>query len=148
MSTLNKNNFHTPLSGDSQKKLMGHMLKARSEQAAAADAVGSAMVGATPLTQRTNNFKLEVFFSRVFAADETMSIDVLRAPVAGGAAASILLGGVPLVFPAGTTPGWHPLPVIAGTVLNAGDVITVTRDYTAGGAPTPLGANVVQLEPS
>jgi hypothetical protein len=146
MSTLNKNNFHTPLSGDSQVKLMGHLLKGRSEQAAAADAADGAMIGATPLTQRSNKFKLEFFCARLAAAGESMSVDVLRAPVAGGAAASILTA--PFVYDNTKAIGWHPLPVAAGTVLNAGDIITVTRDYTAGGGPTPIGANVVQLEPS
>ncbi len=146
MTTLNNRDLHTPLGKNSIEKIMGHLLKARSEQATAADAAGGAMAGATPLTQRTNRFKLQFFCGALAAADEEMSIDVLRTPVEGGAAASIL--SAPFVYDDTKAVGWHDLPVEDGTVLNAGDIITVTRDYTAGGAPTPIGANVVQLEPS
>lgn len=146
MSTLNNNDFHTPLAKVSQEKLRGHMLRGRSEQAAAATAAGGAMVGATPLTQRSNKFKLQLFVARLAAAGESLTVDVLRAPVAGGAAASILTA--PYVYDSTKQLGWIDLPVAAGVVLNAGDVITVSRTYAAGGGPTPIGPNVVQLEPS
>lgn len=144
MSTLKNKDFHSPMNSATIRKIVGHLNKIQHEQAVAADATASVFVGGGPLKQSGVIEDIYFISSIVAGAGESMTIDVLRNGV------SILTGVYTFNATAPNAPdkqvSFKSLLTPAGRALNVGDVITVTRDYTVGGTPTPMAHNAVVLE--
>lgn len=145
MSVLTKTQFHTPLTGLNIERLMGVILRMQHPQAAAASASAS-LLGV--VTQSGELRSLTVLSAAIAASGESMTIDVLKNGV------SIMLGGTPFTINATTVPAGDvrkqkelkALVDPAKLSFLAGDILTVTRVYTAGGGPTPMTATVVIAE--
>lgn len=142
MSIIKNKDLHPPMNGASIRKLIGLLNRFEHEQTAAASAAGTVIPGTNPVKQ--DHIIQDLFFiaTGAAAAGESMTIDVLRNGV------SILTG----VFTYDSTKtakkqlSLMNLLTAAGKKIAAGDVLTATRVYTAGGGPTPIANNAVVVE--
>ncbi len=136
MSKLVKKDLHTPFNGVTIEKVMGIMQRCVHEQAIAADDVARAMPGASPANHSGKVRSIFIVLAVLPASGETMSYDVLVNGV------SIL--SAPFVA-SDTTAKYVELTVPAAAQINEGDLVTVTRDYTAGGGPA-MTYNTIGIE--
>ena len=138
MSKVSRKSFHTPFNSQTVTLLLGHMHAAKSEQLAAADLAGSLMAGGIAKHAGKVN-SIFVQTSVVCGAGESMDIDVLKN------GASILTAPYTIDD---TTPinTQIDLPLVLDTEVAIGDVLTATRNYTAGGTATPMTSTLVQVE--
>jgi hypothetical protein len=134
---LTYKDMHTPFNSVTLKKILAVLQQGRSEQAVAATAAGAALVNGTPALYAGNIKSIFVISAAVAGVAETMTYDVL---VNG---ASVLTA--PYVFSiTSTAKAQVDLPLDPTKVAIAtGDIITVSRTYVAGGAPTMTANTVV-----
>ena len=135
MSELTRKDLHTPFNHTTISKLLGELDKGVSEQSVAADAT-LFVDRACPVDRAGNVMEAYYIQAAVAAAGESMSIDLQKNGV------TVLTA--PLVVDDTDAPGTRiPLPLSGDVDLAPGDVLTVVRDYTAGGGATPIGPNKV-----
>lgn len=133
---LNKS-FHTPFSGpDGVPEMKGMHGRVNDRQATATDAT---VKYASKHDGKVR--KAMIFVEALPAAGESMQFDILVNGVS-------ILSGTPLVTNADTTTaGWYDiLGLVATKGIKFGDVVSIFRDYTAGGGPTPMAFTEVLLE--
>lgn len=135
MAQLTKRALHTPLNAHNNRLVRAVIDQIKSKQGIAADLEDVSVVDAAGDVQW-----VEFLVEAAAASGESMVLDVLRDGV------SILDDG-PFTYDDTTgEPGVIVrLPAIPGTHLAVGEVLTISRDYTAGGAATPIGANTVMI---
>jgi hypothetical protein len=141
MSKISRRDFHTPFNSTTVTRLLGQFHAARSEQLAPADAAGVLMSGGIARHSGKLN-SLYLITSVVCGAGESMTVDVLKNGV------SILTAPYSI---GPTTPIKEHVDLMGlladpNVDIAIGDVLTTTRDYTAGGAATPMTATLVQAE--
>ena len=139
---LKKKDLHVPFTGESDNVptlvKVGAMIMAQSDkQHTAVDATTLLWVA----TQDCDIRDLYVFAGTACASGESMTFDVKKN-------GTTILSGVLTVDSTSTprTKASMMSLVGANTHLSEGDVLTVVRDYTAGGGPTPLVDTQVVLE--
>lgn len=137
MSKLVKKDLHTPFTSHTIEKLMGVIQRCTHEQAVAADDAARALPGASPARHSGKVRSVFATLAVLPASGESMSYDVL---VNG---ASILTA--PVVVDSTYTDKYIELFAIAGAQISIGDLVTVTRDYTAGGGPA-MTNNSISVE--
>lgn len=138
MSKLVKKDLHTPFTSHTIEKLMGVIQRCTHEQAVAADDAARALPGASPARHSGRVRSIFVVLAVLPASGESMSYDVL---VNG---ASILTA--PVVVDSTYTDKYIEFSVLAGGAqISIGDLVTVTRDYTAGGGPA-MTNNSISVE--
>lgn len=144
MSVLKRNDFHTPLSNVGITKLFGHVTRCRSEQTAAASLAASPLSGGNPITQDATIVDAYVISSAVAGSGESIVVDLLLNGVS-------LLSGT-YTFDSTKTAktqlklALSSMPGVGGRggpKVVAGDILTCTRTYTAGGSPTMVASAVV-----
>lgn len=140
MSTPNFDDFLSPMGEKQAAKLIGQISAQSHLQATAADLVGAYLWTAT-FPGVLNDFYVTA--SAACASGESCTFDLLKNGVS-------VLSAVGTLDSTSTNNQVNLFSKItaAGRAFTTGDVFTVTRDYTAGGGPTPLANTVVTIEPS
>lgn len=128
--TLTKKDLHTPFTSKTIEKLLAHFDKAWSEQATATDAT-LAVVNGTPVARAGKVRSIVFLADNACAAGESMVVDVLKNGVS-------ILSATFTYDSTKSANTLYELSVTTDAELAVGDVLTVSRDYTAGGGPTPL----------
>jgi len=137
MSKVSRKDLHTPFQSHVVTRLIGQMHAAKSEQLVAADLTALMAGGVAKHAGKINS--LFLVSSVACGSGESMDIDVLKNGV------SILTA--PYTIDDTTPVGEQiELPLVEHTEVAIGDILTVSRDYTAGGTPTPMTATLVQCE--
>ena len=138
---LNNKDLHTPFNTLTLKKIKSVMLRGISEQAVAASLATAGADRMTPCPQDLTIKDIYVISNLVCAAGESMTYNVLVNGVS-------ILSGVFTLDSTKAAKTQHSLKsLITGSlVLSAGDKVAVTRVYTAGGGPTPMGSNALYIE--
>lgn len=138
---LSFDQFNTPLGEKAYRKLIGKIEQESSSQVIAADSADDVLWHATFDGQVGDLFAT---IKALPAVNESMSFDVkkngtsiLTAPYV---ATSVNTTTKTIDLYASIDPAKRSFVV--------GDVFTVTRDYTAGGGPTPIANNTVYIEPT
>lgn len=131
MSELKKKDLHTPFTSLMITKILAHMFKGESEQKTATDATLD-VPGMSITTQDLVVYGAYGMLKNVCATGEQMSFDlqvdgvsILTAPLVLTASSSLLTQVAASVDPTKTR-------------IPKGSKVTVVRDYTAGGGPTPI----------
>lgn len=137
MSKLAKKDLHFPLNSVALNKLAGFLLRGVSEQLVAANLVAAPMLRLAPASQ-AGQFKSLYFLSGApAAAGESMVVDVLVNGVS-------ILSSTLTFDSTKAADTQYEFAITAGKEkYNAGDIVTVTRTYVAGGGPTMTATTVV-----
>jgi len=131
MSELKKKDLHTPFNNLSIIKILSHLFKGQSEQATAADAE-LAVPGMAPTTQSLMVYDAYAMLTNACASGESISFDI---KVDGS---SILTEPLVLDDTSDVKTQLRLSVDPAKRFIPRGSIVTVVRDYTAGGAPTPI----------
>lgn len=131
MSDLKKKDLHTPFTSLMITKILAHMFKGQSEQKTAVDATLD-VPGMSPTTQDLVVYEVYGMLKNACASGESMSFDLQVDGV------SILT--TPLIMDSSSTLLTQTKAVVdpTKTRIPRGSKVTVVRDYTAGGGPTPI----------
>jgi hypothetical protein len=138
MSKLTKKDMHTPFNSATITKLMGIMQRCVHEQATAADDAARALPGASPANHSGKVRSIFIVLAVLPASGESMSYDVLVNGVS-------ILSAPFVATDTSVTEKYTELTVPAAAQINEGDLVTVTRDYTAGGGPA-MTKNTIGVE--
>lgn len=127
-----------------EAKLRGHIKQIKHSQQAAAN-LATAFVGQVEFDGLVADAYLLV--QNTPGVGETMTVDVLRN------GSSVMLSGTPYTISVTATDTTMQVPLLGlldPALLGdaTGDVYTVTRAYTAGGAAAPIGATTLVIERS
>lgn len=141
MSNLTTSDFTSSIDGPNtaaRRKIIGQCNRASHLQAVAATLAGAAMDAGSGIVLQPGNVR-EVFVQLVAAcaSGESMVVDVLKNGV------SILSATLTINSTNGTAKAQIAASVAAGAAVVAGDVLTCSRTYVAGGGPSMTQTRIV-----